>query len=342
MKIFSKNLLTNICKNAIIKISLIVFVLISSNIISQSVSTLKMKSATINNVSISTSNPLLVVKPGQSITGTVNLEANNIWSPTDIVPLAGTPGWGDPKTSYWGIKSSISHGITTHTANVNLTAPSKLGIYYIFIAYGAEMTYANVMSLTNWKNTSGNNWNDGYEIAYWNDLEAHEAIEKGYVETIWLSGQPAYSVVKIPAIAIILQVDTNSTYTSLVFDENFDNYPNWNYSSDPTFSNFDLGEWICGDNTFPKPWWGTGQKYVQIQDGILYGYSSGYATAPIDGFTDREINLNGENGFSLEFRGVSASSWPNRLAVFLFSDYTPDADTNNSYSVKGYELNLYG
>ncbi|MBI4811288.1 MAG: T9SS type A sorting domain-containing protein [Ignavibacteriales bacterium] len=133
--------------------------------------------------------------------------------------------------------------------------------------------------------------------------------------------------------------------TVLVFDDNFENYPNWIYTSNADFPSFSMPTWSYGDNkSFPYPIYYHHNHYVQIQNGILYGVSSGYYSDPDipDASIDKEIDLDGSEGFIVEFRALSASSWPNRAAILIFSDYDANSETNLSNNVKGYEFNIYG
>ena len=90
----------------------------------------------------------IVVAPGQQLTGTFNLNYTNQMDPGAVAPIAATPTWGDPASSYWTVASSAPTGGSSYTVQVNLTAPATVGTYYI--AVGAAGTYdcAQIMSGT--------------------------------------------------------------------------------------------------------------------------------------------------------------------------------------------------
>jgi hypothetical protein len=169
--------------------------------------TLKIISGSINGINLNVSNPTITVEPGESITGQIILHVKNNWHPNSVAPLAGTPSWGDPSKSYWGIKDWVPIGESDQSTNINLTAPTIEGLHYIFFAFNAEMTYANVMSLTNWS-IGSDNWEDGVNVANWNELEARMARDSGYVITRCLGN--TYSLNNIPAAAIKVDVKSDN------------------------------------------------------------------------------------------------------------------------------------
>ena len=185
--------------------------------ITYSQSSLKILSGSINGFILSSDNYEITVEPGAEITGQIALKASNDWDTGDVVPLVGTPSWGDAQTSFWGIKSSLPTGTTIPVININLTAPTIKGVHYIYFAFSAELSYGNVMSLTNWA-VGNDDWDDGVNVAHWNELEARMAIDSGYVRTRYL-GSGGYSIEKVPAA--VIKVNVNDINTS-GFEEVFD------------------------------------------------------------------------------------------------------------------------
>jgi len=146
-------------------------------------STCTLVSALVNEQELDPSDPVLTVAPGDSISGTATLETDNAGSSSSTAPLAATPSFGDHKTSFWEITMNIPSGKATFNVNLNLTAPSDEGTCYIFFAWYWEKTPGNVMSLTDWQNPEGDVWNDGVDVADWDDYQAQQGIDNGWVET---------------------------------------------------------------------------------------------------------------------------------------------------------------
>ena len=189
-------------------IALTAVLLLSISVFAQFHSSLFIASGTLNGVNLDPANPIITVQPGESITGEVSLLADNGWDPNCVAPLAATPSWGEHSSSYWGINSWIPTGQSNHSTSIptGLTAPTEPGLYYFYFAFRGEMTYANVMSLTSWAHPGGNVWNDGVDVADWNNNQAQSAIDSGYVYTQFLEN--VYYWTNVPAAAIRVQVGT--------------------------------------------------------------------------------------------------------------------------------------
>jgi hypothetical protein len=171
-------------------------------------STCTLVSALINEHELDPDAPLLTVAPGEDITGTATVETNNTGSSAGTAPLAATPSYGDHKTSYWEITSNIPSGKATFDVEVDLTAPGDEGTYYIFIAWYWEKTSGNVMSLTDWQYPEGDVWNDDVDVADWDDYQAQQGIDNGWVETSYLNENGEYDedlVYPGTAIRVIVQ-----------------------------------------------------------------------------------------------------------------------------------------
>jgi hypothetical protein len=128
--------------------------------------------------SISLANKIITVSPGQSLTGTITLNANNALAPDAVAPLIGTTSWGDHSSSWWLINGWIQTGSSTQTANVNVTAPTTPGTYYLLFAFQGELTGDQVASATNWA-VGYDVWNDGNDIAGFSADQIAQAQEDG-------------------------------------------------------------------------------------------------------------------------------------------------------------------
>ena len=150
--------------------------------------------------------PRLTVAPGAFITGTVDLQSENYGEPNWVAPLAGTWSLGDHRTSFWGIEDWIDTGTQTHQTAVDIQAPFGTGNYFVFFAWGHEIEYSNVMSLTHWDYSGGDVWDDGVDVADWDDSQAQEGIGEGRVYSQYLNADGTYGWRYIPGTAVRIEV----------------------------------------------------------------------------------------------------------------------------------------
>lgn len=92
----------------------------------------------------------LTITPGGTLSGQVDLLADNTGQSFDIAPLIATPSWGNPATSYRTVDSSIPTGTGTYIASMNVIAPTRPGTYHLLFAFALEEHGYNVASATNW------------------------------------------------------------------------------------------------------------------------------------------------------------------------------------------------
>ena len=169
--------------------------------------------------SVSATSLTINVSPGQVLSGSVTLDANNSWWKIgDVIPLIGTPSWGNDSTSWWLIDSSLPWGSSIQTANVQLIAPLEPGTYYIIFAFHAEETGDQVASATNWA-LGYDVWGDGNDIAEFNATQIAQAQQVGGTVDNWLvlgpSGTPTYILAPVPAAAITVVVSGTTTHSGL-------------------------------------------------------------------------------------------------------------------------------
>lgn len=163
-------------------------------------------SGELNGESLSVANPAVTVQAGANIVGEVTMRTVNLGESGWVAPLAGTPSWGSHSASYWGINSSIATDTSFHTTTVAVTAPVDTGLYHIYFAWGHEMTYDDVMSLTHWEYPAGPVWDDDVDVADWADSLAQSAIDHGFVNCRYLWSDGAYGPRDVPAAAIRVYV----------------------------------------------------------------------------------------------------------------------------------------
>jgi hypothetical protein len=157
--------------------------------------------------SLSSSSLVIYVSPGQALTGSVTLRANNGWFSYDVVPLIGTPSWGNDSTSWWLINSNLpAQTNSTQTTTIDLSAPEQLGTYHIIFAFRGEVGGDHVASATIY--TTNDVWNDGNDIAEFNSTQIAQAQQNGVTVDLWLwpPNNPAYVPTYVPAAAITVVV----------------------------------------------------------------------------------------------------------------------------------------
>jgi hypothetical protein len=162
----------------------IVFVLVAMMIFTVPVfggwgSTVNVLDGTINGQSISSDNPEFTLEVGQIISGSFRVGAQSNYPGGPIVPMATTPNWGDPQTSYWEIAPHVSPGYHEYTINVSLTAPSIEGTYYIVTTMSGVYNSAQLMAGTHAGTPA--TWGTGYEVALQSPSVFEEAILYGKV-----------------------------------------------------------------------------------------------------------------------------------------------------------------
>jgi hypothetical protein len=164
--------------------------------------TLSLVSGYINTAVLDVSDPVVTVLPGEAITGDIVVRADNRGDPDWGAPLGGTPTWGDHITGYWDTDIWLPGGVSEHTIDLFLRAPGDTGQYYIFIAWGHETDCAHVMALSYWRYAHSPEWHDGNDIADWGEVQAHMAIDSGYVRSRYRYDEHGYGIKSIAAAAI--------------------------------------------------------------------------------------------------------------------------------------------
>jgi hypothetical protein len=131
-------------------------------------SQVKIQSGTGSFVNVTADTKQIFVRPGEALNGTVTMGARNGLASTDNAVLIGTPSWGDASSSYWNVSENMLTGLENYTSDINLTAPSAEGTYYIIFAFNAEHNGTSVASCTSYRYfdlTGTYSWNDGNDVA---------------------------------------------------------------------------------------------------------------------------------------------------------------------------------
>jgi hypothetical protein len=143
---------------------------------------------TLNGEALDPGNPEVQVEVSTTVEGTVNIRVENNGTPGNVFPVCATTSWGDHATSGWTIAQDQPPGTDDYAVPISVTTPSVPGTCYVFFAASWELTCGNVLSCTNWANGTGDVWDDGYDVADWNEEQAQSAIDVGWVCSKWLAG----------------------------------------------------------------------------------------------------------------------------------------------------------
>ncbi len=161
--------------------------------------------------SLSKTSKTIYVEPNGTISGNVILTTENSMPSTNVAPLIGTvdKNWKEPAKGFWTIDGNISTNVAWHTSPIKLTAPPKVGTYYIIFAFNEDFTGAQVASSTSWRyeRDSGSLvWNDGNEVANLLPSQIEELQSYGRTDIIKLHNNGFQTNWTLPGDAITVVV----------------------------------------------------------------------------------------------------------------------------------------
>ena len=161
---------------------------------------LTLVSGALNGNSISPSLPELTVETGESITGSLNFDADNHYgNPGGIMPFAWTPAWGDHASSYIQISSSVPHNTTTnYNVSINQTAPSTPGTYYLWFIMSDKYNSGEMISCDR-----PAVWDDGDDIADMGETQYSQVVSTGEVD--WTYNNSPRHEKAVRAVKIVVQ-----------------------------------------------------------------------------------------------------------------------------------------
>jgi hypothetical protein len=134
----------------------------------------------LNGQTIDADHTMIVVDPGEAISGTIYLQAQTNRASGHVIPVAGSKTWGSRSGSVWGIHHDIRPGTTDLSTSINTVAPDQPGLYHFIFAFEGEYTYAEVMSATS--RHSPGIWNDGNDLGWdWAEAQFDSARNNGWV-----------------------------------------------------------------------------------------------------------------------------------------------------------------
>jgi len=149
-------------------------------------------------------NKRIIVPPGGSLDGTLNLEAENHGPDFAVAPVIWTPSWGDLSNSWRIVSPWVHPGRIPLTAKIQAVAPQVTGTYYIILAMAMETNGASVASATNWA-LGAPVWGDGNDVGQFGSKQIDEAQKYGCTINNGLS-EKGYQLLYLPADAITIQV----------------------------------------------------------------------------------------------------------------------------------------
>ncbi len=147
----------------------------------------------------------ITVSGGAVIQGSFSVGVFNDMPGSAIAPLAATPTWGAPSTSYWTVNSWVNTGYSPHVVNVYLMAPATPGTYYIAVAMAGTYNSAQIMSGTHpaW----AADWVNGTKVALLPASDFETAAQQGWIPFNWW--QPGIGYVAgelaMTAIRVVVQ-----------------------------------------------------------------------------------------------------------------------------------------
>ncbi|OPY33268.1 MAG: flagellin [Methanomassiliicoccales archaeon PtaU1.Bin124] len=150
----------------------------------------------------------IVVDPGDTIAGTVNLKVHNLNDGTETFPFAYVTTWqtGAITNVANQISADVGPGQTTFAVDINITAPSTAGRYYLVFAATDAPNFQYVLSGTD-TGIGAPNWADGNEVYQMTDAQLSQGQSFGYTrESLQTTSGYENSLVAIEAVEII--VDT--------------------------------------------------------------------------------------------------------------------------------------
>jgi len=186
---------------------------------------IKLISATSNGIQISVEEPTIIANPGETLSIDLGLETDRN-HPGSVAPFIGTTSWGAHDSSFWLINSNIPNGNIPQSVQKTIIFPTDLDSGYIFFSVAYEIGGEAVASLTNY--TGSPIWNDGVDVADWNEKQARFAIDSGYTYTLVSNGGQYWSsTCAAAAIKIVSQPtgvkNSNLEINSFVLSQNYPN-----------------------------------------------------------------------------------------------------------------------
>jgi DNA-binding SARP family transcriptional activator len=142
--------------------------------------TLRLVSGTVNGQSLNAHQRSIIVKPGDTISGSVMLEYSSYWTSASVI-LGATATWGDRTRNFVDLAPLFTPAESQpRRASFRFAAPETAGIYHIVFAFDAEGNVEDFLSGTNWR-LPAPIWNDGNDVVDWTPAQLDHANNLGWV-----------------------------------------------------------------------------------------------------------------------------------------------------------------
>jgi len=179
----------------------------NSSTLPGSTSTLRLVSGSVNGTNLNPAQQTVNVPAGGSITGSFTVRIDSTFASNAVMAIGMTSTWGPHATSFVDLGNFSPTPVTNlqKTIQVNLTAPTAPGTYYLVTAFNGEFDAAHVMSCTNW--SAGDPvWDNGDDIAGWSASAIETAIANGTQPVYYSFGSAGSQLINVPATAIRIVV----------------------------------------------------------------------------------------------------------------------------------------
>jgi len=166
--------------------------------------TVRLGSGSLAGQTVSVTTREITVEPGAALQGSFSIIVSNGMPESAISPVAVTPTWGNPETAYWVQNSWIGTGVNTETVDVNLTAPTTPGIYYLVVAMAGAYDGAQIMSGTHPGYDA--NWEHGNLVAELPTSNFELGAAQGWIPFDWWSPTgPTRGEMALTSVRIIVR-----------------------------------------------------------------------------------------------------------------------------------------
>ncbi len=164
----------------------LMFLLVSANTALPN-NTITLLSGTVAGQSVGAGNHEVIVSPGDPLHGSFTVRVHNEMPSSAIAPVAATPTWGIPSSSFWDVIASAPTGDTSYVINLpnNLLAPLAKGNYYVVLAMAGTYNSAQLMSGT--QPAYSADWVRGSNVAHLSASDFEFAATNGWVAFNWYS-----------------------------------------------------------------------------------------------------------------------------------------------------------
>lgn len=169
-----------------------------------------------NGTELDPTNPTVIVAPGGSLSGSLEVQFGTSYPSSHVFPLAATPTWGDREEVYWQIHGDMHNG-NSYLCNYDLAAPQAPGIYHLILATASEYNAAQIVSGTHWSSHGTPIWGNGDDLYDWTPAIIQRAQSEGSINVAYYNGLGADNL-GAAALQIVVE-DTDLPERSLTFTD---------------------------------------------------------------------------------------------------------------------------